>query len=156
MAIALHYTTREWLCTAGACRDARARFTLPHTPPLSLFPLGGSSGWNLLKSGLAALRRLSPDMNSLVSTGVLTVYLSSVAALLNPSLGLTAAFHEPVCRPRMSCMEARRDRSIFFVLAVAPFILRERPQLWWTLLHLALKCLVGHTRRPCVAVSQQV
>ncbi|CAM9270208.1 unnamed protein product, partial [Laminaria digitata] len=53
-------------------------------------------GWSLLKSGLVALRRLSPDMNSLVSTGLLTVYLSSVTALVNPSLGLTATFHEPV------------------------------------------------------------
>lgn len=40
--------------------------------------------------------RLSPDMNSLVSTGVLAVYFSSLVALLKPSLGLTATFHEPV------------------------------------------------------------
>lgn len=45
---------------------------------------------------MAGIRRLSPDMDSLVSVGVLAVYGSSVAALLKPSLGLTAAFHEPV------------------------------------------------------------
>ncbi|CAM9545229.1 unnamed protein product, partial [Scytosiphon promiscuus] len=53
-------------------------------------------GSTLIKSGLSSLRRLSPDMNSLVSTGVLTVYLSSLVALLKPSLGLAATFHEPV------------------------------------------------------------
>lgn len=63
---------------------------------LSLFRLAGS---NLIRSGLASLRRLTPDMNSLVSTGVLAVYLSSVVALCKPSLGLTATFHEPVRGP---------------------------------------------------------
>lgn len=36
-------------------------------------------------------------MNSLVSTGVLAVYCSSLVALLKPSFGLSATFHEPVC-----------------------------------------------------------
>ncbi|CAM9610753.1 unnamed protein product [Pylaiella littoralis] len=53
-------------------------------------------GASLIRSGLASLRRFSPDMNSLVSTGVLAVYFSSLLALLKPTFGLTATFHEPV------------------------------------------------------------
>ncbi|CAM9092281.1 unnamed protein product, partial [Hapterophycus canaliculatus] len=53
-------------------------------------------GSTLIRSGLSSLRRLSPDMNSLVSTGVLAVYFSSLVALMKPSLGLATTFHEPV------------------------------------------------------------
>ncbi|CAB1111114.1 unnamed protein product [Ectocarpus sp. CCAP 1310/34] len=83
---------------------------LGHAPLFSMLPAGWfdwlqagvataalvGPGSNLIKSGLASLRRLSPDMNSLVSTGVLAVYLSSLVSLLKPSLGLTTTFHEPV------------------------------------------------------------
>lgn len=73
--------------------------------------LDGLTGSSLIKSGLASLRRLSPDMNSLVATGVLAVYLSSAVAILKPSLGLTATFHEPV-RLRLSFSKTGATREI--------------------------------------------
>ncbi|CAM9854028.1 unnamed protein product [Ectocarpus sp. 13 AM-2016] len=96
--------------TTHLVHHAHHLLPLGHPPFFSMLPAGWfdwfqagvataalvGPGSNLIKSGLASLRRLSPDMNSLVSTGVLAVYLSSLVSLLKPSLGLTAAFHEPV------------------------------------------------------------
>ncbi|CAN0485704.1 unnamed protein product, partial [Discosporangium mesarthrocarpum] len=62
---------------------------------LSFLPLP-AKGSELIRDGLTGLRRLSPDMNSLVSVGILAVYSSSALALINPSLGLEPVFHEPV------------------------------------------------------------
>lgn len=88
-----------WTATFQNVATPRLHCTLDHSQPLAClvpdrFFVQGAS---LIRSGLASLRRLSPDMNSLVSTGVLAVYCSSLVALLKPSSGLTATFHEPVC-----------------------------------------------------------
>ncbi|NJN85891.1 MAG: copper-translocating P-type ATPase [Leptolyngbyaceae cyanobacterium SL_7_1] len=56
-----------------------------------LFP-----GRPILTNGWQGLRHGAPNMNTLVSLGTLTAYLTSVVALLIPSLGWECFFDEPV------------------------------------------------------------
>lgn len=56
-----------------------------------LFP-----GRSLLQDGWQGLRRLAPNMNTLVGLGALTAYITSTIALLVPELGWECFFDEPV------------------------------------------------------------
>ncbi|MGG6237615.1 heavy metal translocating P-type ATPase [Nodosilinea sp. AN01ver1] len=50
----------------------------------------------ILVDGWAGLRRLAPNMNTLVALGSVSAYLASVVALVFPSLGWECFFEEPV------------------------------------------------------------
>ncbi|MCS6813587.1 MAG: heavy metal translocating P-type ATPase [Cyanobacteria bacterium] len=53
-------------------------------------------GRSLLQDGWQGLRRLAPNMNTLVGLGALTAYVTSTIALLVPELGWECFFDEPV------------------------------------------------------------
>lgn len=53
-------------------------------------------GRSMLVDGWRGLRRNAPNMNTLVSLGTLTAYLTSLIALLLPQLGWECFFDEPV------------------------------------------------------------
>ncbi len=53
-------------------------------------------GRSMLIDGWRGLRRNAPNMNTLVSMGTLTAYLTSLVALLVPQLGWECFFDEPV------------------------------------------------------------
>ncbi len=53
-------------------------------------------GRSFLADGWQGLRRLAPNMNTLVGLGVLTAYITSTIALLFPDLGWECFFDEPV------------------------------------------------------------
>ncbi|MBW4581589.1 MAG: heavy metal translocating P-type ATPase [Tildeniella nuda ZEHNDER 1965/U140] len=53
-------------------------------------------GRSMLVDGWRGLRRNAPNMNTLVSMGTLTAYLTSLIALLVPQLGWECFFDEPV------------------------------------------------------------
>jgi Cu2+-exporting ATPase len=53
-------------------------------------------GRSMLVDGWHGLRRNAPNMNTLVSLGTLTAYLTSLVALLVPQLGWECFFDEPV------------------------------------------------------------
>ncbi|XGV94590.1 MAG: heavy metal translocating P-type ATPase [Leptolyngbya sp. BL-A-14] len=53
-------------------------------------------GRSMLVDGWRGLRRNAPNMNTLVSLGTLTAYLTSLVALLVPQLGWECFFDEPV------------------------------------------------------------
>lgn len=53
-------------------------------------------GRSILVDGYQGLRRLSPNMNSLVGLGAVTAYTASVVALVFPQLGWECFFDEPV------------------------------------------------------------
>ena len=53
-------------------------------------------GRSIILDGWRGLRRLAPNMNSLVGLGAVTAYTASVVALLFPKLGWECFFDEPV------------------------------------------------------------
>ncbi|WP_281258966.1 heavy metal translocating P-type ATPase [Stenomitos frigidus] len=86
--------------------DQLGGFNVPALAPLGLtniwFHCGLATvallvpGRSMLIDGWRGLRRNAPNMNTLVSLGTLTAYLTSLIALLVPQLGWECFFDEPV------------------------------------------------------------
>jgi len=55
-----------------------------------------TSGWDIWRDGFRGLWYRAPNMNSLVSLGVISSYVASVVALAKPELGWHCFFEEPV------------------------------------------------------------
>ncbi|AFY72754.1 copper/silver-translocating P-type ATPase [Synechococcus sp. PCC 7502] len=55
-----------------------------------------TSGWEIWRDGFRGLWFRVPNMNSLVSLGVISSYFASVVALVKPELGWDCFFEEPV------------------------------------------------------------
>lgn len=53
-------------------------------------------GWPILQDGWLGWRRNAPNMNSLISLGTLTAYITSLIALFFPKIGWECFFDEPV------------------------------------------------------------
>ncbi|MDX2241753.1 MAG: heavy metal translocating P-type ATPase [Leptolyngbyaceae cyanobacterium bins.302] len=95
-----------------------------------LFP-----GRGMILDGWRGLRRNAPNMNTLVSLGTLTAYLTSLIALLFPQLGWECFFDEPVMLVgfillgRTLEQQARNRASTAFqaLLALQPKIARLIP-----------------------------
>jgi Cu2+-exporting ATPase len=75
-------------------------------------------GRSMLIDGWRGLRRNAPNMNTLVSMGTLTAYITSLIALLVPQLGWECFFDEPVMLVGLSCWVAPSNNKQEIVLPV--------------------------------------
>ena len=69
--------------------------SLPFHAALATFALFGP-GKSILKAGVSSAIMLTPTMDTLVSLGVLSAYIASIAALIWPTVGWPCFFNEPV------------------------------------------------------------
>jgi len=89
-------------------------------------------GWDIWRDGFRGLWFRVPNMNSLVSLGVISSYFASVIALFKPELGWDCFFEEPVMllgfvllgRSLLASATDRASRAIRTLMSLQPQIAR--------------------------------
>lgn len=91
-----------------------------------------TSGWDIWRDGFRGLWYRAPNMNSLVSLGVISSYSASVIALVKPELGWHCFFEEPVMllgfvllgRSLLASATDRASRALQTLMSLQPQIAR--------------------------------